>query len=176
MDQKISRRNVYTGHVINLHVDEVKKPSGQIVIREIIEHNGAVAIISLDSDNNILMVKQYRYAAAKTLLEIPAGGIEHGETPEAAVLREMQEETGYMPGRIEKIGGFYSAPGFTTEFLHIFLATELVPGKLIAEDTDDIELIRVPLDKIESMISSGEIEDAKSIAGLLMYLNGINID
>ncbi len=174
MKQQVFSRNIYSGHVVNLRLDEITLPCGKTVIREIIEHNGAVAIIALDDDDNVLLVKQYRYAAEKMMLEIPAGSIDPGETPEATVKREMQEETGYLPDNVKKLGGFYSAPGFATEYLHIFLATELVPARLFAEDTDEIELVRVPLDRIKGMISSGEIEDAKSIAGLLMYLNRTN--
>jgi ADP-ribose pyrophosphatase len=104
------------------------------------------------------------------LLEIPAGGIDPGEEPLDSVRRELQEETGYFPRQIAKLGGFYSVPGYGTEYLHCFLATDLVPGRLIAEDTEDIELVRIFADEIPGLITSGEICDAKSIAALLMFL------
>jgi ADP-ribose pyrophosphatase len=173
MEETVSSRVIYSGHVIKLRLDEMTLPSGQIIKREIIEHSGAVAIVALDEDNNVLLVKQYRHAAGKALLEIPAGGIEPSEAPEATVRREMQEETGYLPAKVERLGGFYSAPGYATEYLHVFLASGLVPARLFAEDTDEIELIKVPLSRIKGMIAAGEIEDAKSIAGLLMYLNQV---
>jgi ADP-ribose pyrophosphatase len=104
------------------------------------------------------------------LLEIPAGGIDPDEEPLDSVRRELQEETGYFPRRIDELGGFYSVPGYGTEYLHCFLATDLVPGLLIAEDTEDIETVRVSPDEILGLITSGEICDAKSIAALLMFL------
>ena len=103
-------------------------------------------------------------------MEIPAGGIDPGEEPLDSVRRELQEEIGYFPRRIDKLGGFYSIPGYGTEYLHCFLAADLVPGRLIAEDTEDIELVRISPDEIPRLITSGEICDAKSIAALLMFL------
>jgi len=104
------------------------------------------------------------------LLEIPAGGIDPGEEPIDSVRRELQEEIGYFPRKIDKLGGFYATPGYGTEYLHCFLATDLVPARLVAEDTEDIELVRVSPDEIPQLIASGEICDAKSIAALLMFL------
>jgi ADP-ribose pyrophosphatase len=104
------------------------------------------------------------------LLEIPAGGIDPGEEPIDSVRRELQEEIGYFPRKIDKLGGFYATPGYGTEYLHCFLATDLVPSRLVAEDTEDIELVRVSPDEIHRLIVSGEICDAKSIAALLMFL------
>jgi ADP-ribose pyrophosphatase len=165
----LSSKYVYQGHNIRLRLDNVQLPSGRETVREVIEHNGAVVIIALDEDKNVLLVSQFRHAAGKELLELPAGGIDPGETPEQTARREMQEETGYNPDKLESMGGFYSAPGYAAEFLHLFLATELMPARLIAEDTEEIKLVRVPLRDAVEMIRTGEIEDAKSIAGLLYY-------
>jgi ADP-ribose pyrophosphatase len=165
----LSSKYVYQGHNIRLRLDNVQLPSGRETVREVIEHNGAVVIIALDEDKNVLLVSQFRHAAGKELLELPAGGIDPGETPEQTARREMQEETGYNPGKLESMGGFYSAPGYAAEFLHLFLATELTPARLIADDTEEISLVRVPLKTAVEMIRKGEIEDAKSIAGLLYY-------
>jgi ADP-ribose pyrophosphatase len=106
----------------------------------------------------------------KFLLEIPAGGIDDGEEPIDSVRRELQEEIGCFPHKIEKLGGFHSVPGYGTEYLHCFLATDLVPSRLVAEDTDDIDLVRVSTEEIPRLIASGEICDAKSIAALLTFL------
>jgi len=165
----LSSNYIYRGSNIRLRVDNVKLPSGRETVREVIEHGGAVVILALDEHGNVLLVNQFRYAANKMLLELPAGGIDPGETPEQTARREMQEETGYNPGRLENMGGFYSAPGYAAEFLHLFLATELAPARLIAEDTEEIKLVRVPLKEAVEMIRTGEIQDAKSIAGLLYY-------
>jgi len=166
----ISSHYVYNGHNIRLRVDEVVLPSGKETVREVIEHNGAVAIVAVDIEKNILLVRQFRHAAGKELLEIPAGGIDPGETPEETARREMQEETGYAPGKLEWLGGFYSAPGYASEYLYLFLATELMPARLMAEDTEEIKLVRIPLNDVFELIRKGEIQDAKSIAGLLYYL------
>jgi ADP-ribose pyrophosphatase len=106
----------------------------------------------------------------KELLEIPAGGIDPGEDVETAVKREMQEETGYLPKKLVKLGSFYSAPGYATENLYLYLVTDLIPSRLVAEDTDSISLVRVPVSEITGVLTSGKICDAKSIAGLYMYL------
>jgi ADP-ribose pyrophosphatase len=166
----LSSHYVYNGHNIRLRVDEVVLPSGKETVREVIEHNGAVAIVAMDIEQNILLVRQFRHAAGKELLEIPAGGIDPGETPEETARREMQEETGYVPGKLEHMGGFYSAPGYASEYLYLFLATDLAPARLIAEDTEEIKLVKMPLDDVVELIRNGEIQDAKSIAGLLYYL------
>jgi ADP-ribose pyrophosphatase len=145
-------------------------PSGRQTSREVVEHSDCVAIVAIDDNDNVLLVNQYRQAIGKELLEIPAGGIDPGEDAEAAVRREMREETGFLPRRVTSLGGFYSSPGFCTEYLHLYLATDLVSSPLYAEDTEIIKLVRVPTRQIPELISSGRIDDAKSIAGLLTYL------
>jgi len=117
-----------------------------------------------------LLVNQFRKPVERELLEIPAGGIDADEDPAAAVRREMQEETGYLPRKVERLGGFYSSPGYCTEYLHLYLATELVPSQLYAEDTESIKLVQVPVNQIPSLITSGSICDSKSIVGLLTFL------
>ena len=166
-EQLLNSQQIYEGRALKLRVDTVKKPSGRETTREIVVHDDCVAIIAIDPEDNILLVRQYRQATGKMLLEIPAGGIDTGETPPEAVCRELQEETGYFPRKVELIGGFYSAPGYCTEYLYLFLATDLIPKKLEAEDTEMIEVVRVPRSSISELISSNEICDSKSIAGLL---------
>jgi ADP-ribose pyrophosphatase len=161
---------VYHGEILNVRKDEVILPGGRKTVREIAEHSNTVAVVAVDNDGNLLLERQFRQAVGKELLEIPAGGIEPGEEPEKAVVREMQEETGFLPRKVKKMGGFFCAPGWATEYLYLFLATDLVPSRLTAEDTDEIVLKAVPPEKIEELIRSGAIEDSKSIAGLLMYL------
>jgi ADP-ribose pyrophosphatase len=132
-----------------------------------VEHSDCVAIVAVDAEDNVLLVRQFRHAVGEELLEIPAGGIYPDETVEQAVCRELQEESGYFPHQLKKLRGFYSAPGYCTEYLYLYLATELAFSPLQAEDTEDIELVRVPLADIPHLIASGKICDAKSIAGLL---------
>jgi len=145
-------------------------PNGRETTREIVEHSDCVAIVAIDEKDNVLLVKQFRQPVGKTLLEIPAGGIEPGEDPVTTVRRELREETGYLPRKVERFGGFYSTPGYCTEYLYLYLATDLIPSPLSAEDTENISLIRVPATQIPGRITSGSICDAKSIAGLLTFL------
>jgi ADP-ribose pyrophosphatase len=169
-EKVISSKYIFKGHAISLRVDDIITIDGRRTTREIVEHEDAVVIVPLDAKNNVLLVSQYRTPLGKNLLEVPAGGIDPGETPEKAVIREMQEETGYKPRKLKRLSGFYSTPGFTNEYLHCYLATDLVPSRLEAEDTAGIEVVRVPLAKLKEMVLSGRIQDAKSIVGLLLML------
>ena len=168
-EETISSRVIFDGRAVRLRIDTVRATQGRETTREIVEHADCVAIVAVNNDDNVLLVKQFRKAVEEELLEIPAGGIEPGEDPVAAVQREMREETGYRPGRVELMGGFYSTPGYCTEYLYLYLATDLTHSPLQAEDTDSIELTPVPFGQIAELISSGRICDAKSIAGLAMY-------
>jgi ADP-ribose pyrophosphatase len=169
-EETLSSKLVYDGRAVRLRVDTVKMPGGRKTTREIVEHSDCVAIIALDDKENVLLVSQYRKPVEKELLEIPAGGIEPDEELEDCVRRELREETGFLPKKVERLGGFYSSPGYCTEYLHFFLATELVPSPLKAEDSESIELVGVRLSDIPRLINSGSICDAKSIAALLFFL------
>ncbi|HTY81873.1 MAG TPA: NUDIX hydrolase [Dehalococcoidales bacterium] len=171
MSEKIlSHKVIFKGQILTLRVDTVKTADNRRSTREIIEHAPCVAIVAIDGEDNVLLVRQFRLAAGRELLEIPAGGIEKGESPEEAVVREMREETGLRPRKVERLTGFYLSPGFSSEYLHLFLASEFERGPLSAEDTAEIALVKTPISQIKELISSGKIEDGKSVAGLLMYL------
>jgi ADP-ribose pyrophosphatase len=169
-EKKLASQQIYQGHAVNIRMDTVEKASGKKTTRDVVEHSDCVAVVALDEQDNVLLVRQFRHAVDKFLLEVPAGGIDSGEEPIDSVRRELQEEIGYFPRKIDKLGGFYSIPGYGTEYLHCFVATDLVPSRLIAEDTDDIELVRVSPNDIPQLIASGEICDGKTIAALLMFL------
>jgi ADP-ribose pyrophosphatase len=170
VEQTVFSEQIYDGRAIKLRVDTVEKPNGDRTTREIVEHSDCVAVVVLDADNNAVMVRQFRKAIDRIILEIPAGGIDNGEQPVDCVRREMQEEIGFIPGKIQRLGGFYSAPGYCNEYLYLYLATQLEPSRLEAEDTDDIEVVKVPLKQIPDLISSGDICDSKSIAGLMWVI------
>ncbi len=170
MEKTLSVRQIFKGRAFAVKVETVLTPDGRKTTREIVEHADGVAVIPVDSSGNIVLVKQFRKPIGVDLLEIPAGGIDPGEDPETALRRELQEEIGYLPGKLQKLGGFYLAPGYSTEYLHLYLASDLSPSRLHAEDTDEIEVVVMPLDRIMDLISSGEMVDGKSIAGLMMYL------
>jgi len=169
-EKTLSSQLIYDGRAVRLRVDTVRMPSGRETTREIVEHSDCVAVIAVDDKDNVLLVNQFRKPVEKELLEIPAGGIEEGEDAEDCVRREMREETGFLPQKVERLGGFYSTPGYCTEYLYLYLATDLVPSPLQAEDSENIRLVRVPLAQIPDLITSGSICDAKSIAGLLAFL------
>jgi amino-acid N-acetyltransferase len=162
----LASHQIYDGRAIKLRVDTVLTPSGRKTNREIVEHADCIVAVPVDAEGNALLVKQYREAVDKYLLEVPAGGIDGDEKPVDAVRRELQEEIGFLAQKIEKIGGFYVSPGYSTEYLHMFVATKLAPKQLIAEDTEEIEVKKIPLSKIPELIASGEICDAKSIISL----------
>jgi len=169
-EKTTSSRYVFRGRAFNVRVDTVINAEGHETTREIVEHAECVAVVPVDKNGEILLVRQYRKAVEKELLEIPAGGIDPGEDPETAVKRELQEEIGHIPGRLERLAGFYSTPGFCNEYLHLYLAADLSPSQLYAEDTAGISTVRIQPGDIDRLISSGEICDSKSIAGLLYYL------
>lgn len=169
-EKTLSSRVVFEGQIIKLRVDNVEMPGGRQSRREIVEHGEVVAMVVLDERGEVVLVEQFRKAIGKSLLEIPAGGIDPGENVAAAVRRELREEIGYSPRKIERLGGFYAAPGYCTEYLHLYLATDLVPSRLQAEDTESISTIRVPVERVAELITSGRICDGKSVAGLLFYL------
>ena len=153
---------------IGLRVDKLRYASGREVVHDVVEHSGGVTLLPIDSQHNVLFVRQYRHAIGRDLLELPAGTLDDGEDPEACAQRELQEETGYRAGNIERIGGFYSAPGYCTEYLPTYLCTDLSESKLEG-DEEQIDVVRVPFDDALRMVAAGEIEDAKSLAALLLY-------
>ena len=171
MSEEIVTCEVMFGGHFRVRRDIFANPSGLIKIRDIVEYGEAVAMVAIDPDGNFILERQFRHATGKELLEIPAGGIEAGEKPEAAVCREMQEETGYLPRCVEHLISFYSAPGYSNEILHVYLVKDLVESRLTAEDSDEITLIRVTRDEALKLIADGTIRDGKSIAGFLFYFN-----
>ncbi|MFQ5879581.1 MAG: NUDIX hydrolase [Dehalococcoidia bacterium] len=167
-ERVLESRYLYRGHVLNLRLDTIAMPSGHVASREVVEHSQTVAIVPRDEEGNLLLVRQYRLPAQRALLEIPAGGVDAGETAAEAVQRELQEETGYRAREIRRLGGFYVAPGYCSEYIHVFLATGLEPSRLAADADEELELVRMPLEEALALVRRGEIEDAKSIIGLLL--------
>ncbi len=163
----LSSERIYEGKVVNLRVDSVRMADGREAKREVIEHHGAVAIVPVDPAGNIVLVRQYRRPAGAELLELPAGTLEDGEEPDQAVQRELQEETGFRAERIRRLAGFWVAPGYTTEFIHVFLAEGLIESHLDPDEDEAIEVEVHSLAASLAMIDSGQICDAKTIIGLL---------
>jgi ADP-ribose pyrophosphatase len=166
-EQLLDSRLVYAGRVVRLRVDSVRLPNGKTATREVIEHPGAVAIVAFDERDDVLLVRQYRRAAGRFLLEIPAGTLKPGEDPLDCAGRELTEETNYHAATLEPLVCFFSAPGFCSEYLHVFVATGLVPEVGVPDEDEDIEVVHLPLAECLARVRSGEICDAKSVAGLL---------
>jgi ADP-ribose pyrophosphatase len=169
-EKTISSRTTYEGRMLKVRIDTVLTVDGRQSTREIVERSNCIAVIALNASGKVLLENQYRQAVEKELLEIPAGAVDPGENPEQAVIREMQEETGFRPQHVVKLGGFYASPGYSTEYLYLYLATDLVNDPLEAEDTAGIEVVPVDVSEIPNLIATGKVQDGKSVAGLLYYL------
>jgi ADP-ribose pyrophosphatase len=166
----------YQGGYLDLTVYEIELADGRRSERAIVGHPGAVAVVALDAEGNVLLVRQFRLAAGKILLEIPAGTLHRDratdakEDPALAAARELEEETGYRAGTWEHVAAFWTAPGFTTELMHLYFATDLAPahedGRLGPDPDERLELVRLPWREAVGLAERGEIEDAKSFAGL----------
>jgi ADP-ribose pyrophosphatase len=166
--ETLNKETVYRGKAFDVRRDQVRLPNGQVAFLDIVEHPGAVTLIPIDSQDRILFVRQYRHAAGLDLLELPAGTHEEGEEPEVCAHREVREETGMSAGKMRKIGGFLLAPGYSTEYLTIYLATDLYPDPLQGDDDEFISVENIPLKKVPELISQGVIQDAKSLAAWLL--------
>ncbi len=164
-ERLVGSRRVYEGHVVSLRVDDIELQSGHRQEREVVEHRGAVAVVPLIEDD-VLLVRQFRRAAGRALLEIPAGSMEEGEKPEACLQRELGEEIGMRAGQVTHMVSFYPSPGFLTEVVHVYLARKLSPHRLDAEE-EDLKVVRLPLAIARALVGQ-EIVDAKSIIGLLL--------
>jgi len=167
----LSSQELYAGRVLRLHEDRVEMPDGSTAERLVVDHPGAIVIVPLDGHGNVLLVRQPRYAAdRKELLELPAGTREPNEEPKVTARRELREETGFDTRDLIPLGGFYSAPGFCSEYLHLFVARDLFASKAEPDEDEFLSLEPTSVDEVPNLIRSGEIEDAKSIAGLLRVI------
>lgn len=149
-------------------------PGGQSVVRETVEHAGAVVILPLLADDRLSLIRNYRYAVEETLVELPAGTLEPGEEPLETAHRELIEETGYRAGRIEPIHTFYASPGILTEKMYLFVATELTAGEQQLEKGEQIQRFEVSWGEAREMIRRQEIKDAKTLVGLMYYDQYLN--
>jgi ADP-ribose pyrophosphatase len=172
-EKTIATTEIFNGRIIKVRVDTVGLPDGRQSTREIVEHRGAVAMIALTQSGEIVMVKQYRKPLERVTLEIPAGTLEPGEEPLVCAQRELIEETGRSAENWKQIFAYYSAPGFCTEKLYLFLAKNLKASVQQLDADENIQVVTLPLNKALQMVINGEIIDGKSIIGILsaVYLN-----
>lgn len=162
---------IYEGRNFCFKTDVVELPNGLHTIRDIVDHPGAVGVIPVLPDGRILLIKQYRYAVQRELLEIPAGTLEKGEESAHCANRELREETGYIAGRMEKLLSCYMAPGYSSEMVHIFVATKLTRKDAEPELDEDIAIAKMDPDELDRKIRNNVIVDAKTIAGMLAYFH-----
>jgi ADP-ribose pyrophosphatase len=169
---RISTRRMYTGRIINLDIDTVRFPNGSVGELEMIRHPGASAVVPFLSDPTgedpqVLLIRQYRYAAEQYLYEVPAGRLDAGEAPEECARRELREETGCGAERVEHLITIYTTPGFTDERIHVFMAVGLTRGENAREADEFIEVETMPLSRALSLVERGEVQDAKTALALL---------
>lgn len=167
-ETRVASRRVFTGQIVSVRVDTVRLPDGRETQREVVEHPGAAVIVPLRASDEILMVRQFRYTVGETLLELPAGTMQPGETADGCAARELAEEVGARARQYEKLASLFPSPGILTEILHIFLATDLEEGPPIREPDEDLAVERLALSDAVARVYRGEIRDAKSVAGILL--------
>lgn len=166
LEKTIASQPIFAGRIIKVSVDTVELPDGSVSTREIVRHQGAVAVLPVDEEGQVWLVRQYRKPVERVLLEIPAGTLEPGEDPEQCAVRELEEETGLSAGSWEKILSYYSAPGFSDEYLHIYLARDLRPGHSHPDRDEFLEAVKMPWRDAYQAIFQGDIADGKSIIAL----------
>jgi ADP-ribose diphosphatase len=159
---------IYPGRAFTIRRDHLRMPDGHEAKFDIVEHGGSVIILPIDDHGNLLFVRQYRHAAGLDLLELPAGTLDEGEKPEACAQREVREETGMAAGKLEALGGFYLAPGYSTEYMYVYLATDLYPAPLDADTDEYLSLERIPIPEALKMVANGNLPDAKSLAAFCL--------
>lgn len=166
-ERGLTQESVYRGSYLKIRVDTVALPNGEIATREIVEHPGAVAVVPIDEAGHVVLVRQFRYAINEITLEIPAGKLEWGESPEATCQRELAEEAGLSPGQLERLTEIVVAPGYSNERLVVYKATGLTPVVQSGDPDEFIETVRMPLKEAMDLVRRGEISDAKTIVGLM---------
>jgi len=164
----LKSESLFQGRAFKIRRDTLKTPDGNEMKFDIVEHGGSVIIIPIDADGNMLFVRQYRHAAGKDLLELPAGTRDGDEPYDICAAREIREETGMAAGKLERIGDFYLAPGYSTEFMAVFLATELSHDPLEADDDEFLQVEKISVKEAIQMAERGEMPDAKSLATLFL--------
>jgi ADP-ribose pyrophosphatase len=163
----VSSQKIFDGRVFNVTVDTVSEGE-RTYQREVVHHGGSAVIVPIFNDGTVALVRQYRHPAVRYLLEVPAGTLAKGERPETGAARELQEELGLVAARLEKLSEFFVSPGFCEEKMWVYLATELTEGQQNPEEDEILEVVRISIADALEMITSGEIQDAKTIIGLML--------
>jgi ADP-ribose pyrophosphatase len=168
METLVSTEKIYAGKMVSLRRDIVRLPNGKEAFREVVEHPGAVAVVPVLPDGRILLVRQFRHPVGKVLLEIPAGKLDAGEDPDECALRELEEETGYRAGTMERKTSIFTGPGFTDEVIHMYIACDLIKTAANPDEDEFLEVKAYEPQDIRRMIREGLICDAKTVSGLYL--------
>jgi len=166
IEKEVSRNTVFEGRIINVRADVAEVHGGKHVGREVVEHPGGVCIVPVEPDGTCWCVRQFRYPMMEELIEFPAGKLERGEDPLECAIRELKEETGLTPRRVDYLGQLYSTPGFCDEVLHLYLAQDLTQGEATPDEGEFLTVARIPMARMVEMVMQNEIPDAKTVVGL----------
>ncbi len=166
----LASETVFRGRALSVRRDRVRFPNGHVAALDIVDHPNSVALVPIDEQGRIWFVRQYRHPPGEEMLELPAGTLAAGEDPRDCAVRECREEIGMSPARLTLLGSCYLAPGYSTEFMHFFLAEDLAAAPLPPDVDEDLQIERLTLEEIESRIRQGGLRDAKSVAGLHLAL------
>lgn len=172
-EKTISSQSIYDGRIIKVKIDEVRLPNGNTAKREIVNHQGAVAVMPLTDDGKMIAVRQFRKPLERTIVEIPAGKLEPGEEPLACAIRELEEETGYAAKNMELLSTFYTSPGFADEILYVYVATGLTKGESRPDEDEFVDVLELTLEQAQELHRTGEIRDAKTVVALFAWENRV---
>jgi ADP-ribose pyrophosphatase len=168
LETTIRSEVLFRGRLLTVRRDHVRLPNGTESTREVVQHPGAVAVVPINAAGRVLLVRQFRQPTGKVLLEIPAGTLDPGESPERCAARELGEEIQFEPGKLELLASVYLAPGYSSELIHLFLATDLRPADADCDADENLRLAPMPLREAVAAAKDGRLEDAKTVCGLLL--------
>ncbi len=166
--ETISSEIRYQGRAFDVRQDQVRMPDGRVVPLDIVDHTGAVTLVPVDESGRIWFVRQYRHAVGRELLELPAGTLDEGELPETCARREAREEIGMTANKLQKIGEFFLAPGYSTEYMHVYLARDMHPDPLPGDQDEFLSVEVLQVERVFELIAAGEIQDAKSLLAIFL--------
>lgn len=164
----VKSETMYRGRVFDVRQDQVRLPNDNLANLDVVEHSGSITLLPIDDEGQMWFVRQYRHPAQAELAELPAGVMEDGETPEDCAHREIREETGMAANQLRKVGEFFLAPGYSTEYMYVFLATELHPAPLERDPDEFINVEKIPLDQVYELARKGRFRDSKTLAALFL--------